>query len=97
MIEKKIVSETYYTFNGQAWPKFYSIEDVKRHAKRDIISSVKHVMGKLNGKVSGKRRVNSSYQTAAQFINGLSWDDMLEIRREINRQERQMKKIDKLS
>ena len=54
-------------------------------------------MQKLNRKVARKRNVDDSYQSAHRFINELSWDDMLEIRREINRQERRMKKLNKLS
>ena len=97
MIDKYITSQTYYTYNGQEFPKFTSIEDLKDYARSLIRLKVKNVMRNLNRKVSRQRNVNGAYQSASSFIKGLSWDDMLEIRREINRQERQMKKIDKLS
>ena len=97
MIDKYITSQTYYTFNGQEWPKFNTIEGVKDYAKKRIASSVKDVMGTLNQKVSRQRNVDCAYQTAHRFINELSLYDMLEIRREINCQERQIKKLDKLS
>ena len=93
MIDKYITSQTYYTYNGQESPKFNSIEGVKDYARSLITLNVKKVMRKLNRKVSRQRNVNGAYQSASSFINGLSWDDMLEIRREINRQERQMKKL----
>jgi len=94
MIEKN--SETYYTLDGQSWPKFSSIEEVKEYARENMASKVQHVMRNLNIKVSRERNVASNYQTASVFIDRLSWDDMLEIRSEINRRERQIKKLDKM-
>lgn len=97
MIDKYITTKTYYTFNGQEWPRFDSIEGVTNYAKKRMTSGIKDLMQKLNRKVARKRNVDDSYQSAHRFINELSWDDMLEIRREINRQERRMKKLNKLS
>lgn len=87
-----IEKETSYTIH-QEGVTFTDINLLKQYVNLITLNKIKDKLHKLNTKISDKRKVRDDYQTSLMFISSLSWDDMLELRDEINRQEKELQNI----
>jgi hypothetical protein len=101
MIEKKVVSETYYVINHPLHPdwigrkeehlkrqKCKDLEDVKEALQDTARNHVVAILREANRRIARQRRVdNPEWQAAQNIPMYINWDELVKIRDEVNRWE----------
>ena len=111
MIEKKVVSETYYIINHPKYPdwigrkeehlktqKCNDLEDVRESLQDTARNHVVAILKEANKRIARERRVdNPEWQAAQNIPMFISWDELVKIRDEVNRWEDIKDQLDDLS